>query len=131
MPVKNSRFDKKHLDSVRTMLVRNKLAYMKDIKFTRKSLTDMRDGDGGVTGSFLVGSEGDLADAASKTAEEYLNMMRLQACAGAIQKIDDAIASLNEGTYGSCAICEQPIADNRLSAIPWVRTCIICANANS
>ncbi len=38
----------------------------------------------------------------------------------AIQRIDD-------GTYLECSVCAEPIAEARLAALPFVRTCIRCA----
>jgi DnaK suppressor protein len=39
----------------------------------------------------------------------------------------EALARIDDGTYGLCAECHRPIAADRLTAIPWARTCIDCA----
>lgn len=44
-----------------------------------------------------------------------------------VAQIAAAQARLNAGTYGSCAICRQPIAMRRLRAIPYASHCIACA----
>jgi RNA polymerase-binding protein DksA len=41
--------------------------------------------------------------------------------------IDDALARLAAGDYGSCESCGADIAGERLSARPVARTCIDCA----
>jgi RNA polymerase-binding transcription factor DksA len=39
----------------------------------------------------------------------------------------EALADLEQGTYGVCRRCGAPIGDGRLEARPAVRTCITCA----
>jgi len=43
--------------------------------------------------------------------------------------VDEAIARLEAGGYGSCLACGRPIARARLEAIPWVALCIECARS--
>lgn len=40
--------------------------------------------------------------------------------------IDSALARIDEGTYGRCQRCGQPIAEERLRAIPYATLCIDC-----
>ncbi|MEJ7702570.1 MAG: TraR/DksA C4-type zinc finger protein [Geodermatophilaceae bacterium] len=35
-----------------------------------------------------------------------------------------ALAKLDEGTYGRCDVCAEPIAADRLEARPWSIRCI-------
>lgn len=44
-----------------------------------------------------------------------------------IAEIDAAIGRLDEGTYGSCVRCGQPVGRDRLAARPAAATCIRCA----
>lgn len=44
-----------------------------------------------------------------------------------VSEIDLAIERLNDGTYGVCQVCGEPIAQGRLEARPVARTCIACA----
>jgi len=41
--------------------------------------------------------------------------------------IDAALARVADGTYGTCEVCQRPIAVERLEAIPWAATCVSCA----
>ena len=45
-----------------------------------------------------------------------------------LAEIDDALAKLEAGTYGSCESCQQEIGDERLEAMPEARLCITCAS---
>ncbi len=42
--------------------------------------------------------------------------------------VDDALARVEAGEYGTCATCRRPIAPERLAARPSARTCIACAS---
>ena len=42
--------------------------------------------------------------------------------------VDDALARVEAGEYGTCASCRRPIAPERLAARPSARTCIACAS---
>jgi len=41
-------------------------------------------------------------------------------------EIDRALAKLAEGTHGRCDACGEPIAPERLDALPWATLCIAC-----
>ena len=43
-----------------------------------------------------------------------------------VQAIDEALLRIEKGTYGICRDCGEPIAEARLNAIPWTRSCISC-----
>lgn len=40
--------------------------------------------------------------------------------------IDDALRRLDEGTYGVCEECHDPIEKARIKALPFVRLCVKC-----
>jgi len=44
-----------------------------------------------------------------------------------IAEIDAAIGRLDDGTYGTCARCGQPVGEDRLAARPTAATCVRCA----
>ncbi|MEQ8733594.1 MAG: TraR/DksA family transcriptional regulator [Rhodospirillaceae bacterium] len=46
-----------------------------------------------------------------------------------IQQIKQALAKIENGTYGICVKCDEKIAIKRLEALPYATTCIKCAAA--
>jgi DnaK suppressor protein len=41
--------------------------------------------------------------------------------------VQRALAKLEEGSYGTCDACGQPIGDARLEALPWAVLCVVDA----
>ena len=73
--------------------------------------------------------DGGFADVGQVTAERG----EVDALAGSLREalhdIDDALAKLDAGTYGTCEVCGQPIGEARLAAMPAARLCITHASA--
>lgn len=44
-----------------------------------------------------------------------------------VEQLEDALARLDEGDYGICESCQQPIDPERLEALPGTTQCIRCA----
>ena len=72
------------------------------------------------------GRQGDMADQASGNNEDHIQLKLKQTDAKILQAIEEALGRVESGTYGICRDCVEPIADARLTAIPWKRVCIAC-----
>jgi DnaK suppressor protein len=70
--------------------------------------------------------QGDLADQASGNNEVHIQLKLKQTDAKILQAIEEALRRIESGTYGICRDCGERIADARLTAIPWTRSCITC-----
>jgi len=44
-----------------------------------------------------------------------------------LRQIEVALKKIEEGAYGLCADCEEPIPEKRLVANPYCQTCVSCA----
>ncbi len=42
------------------------------------------------------------------------------------QQVHAAIARIDDGTYGACSTCGEPIGEKRLQALPYAIQCIDC-----
>lgn len=45
-----------------------------------------------------------------------------------LAEIDSAVTRLDEGRYGTCEACGDPIPEGRLEARPLARSCVGCAS---
>src|SRR6478735_10817765 len=72
------------------------------------------------------GRQGDMADQASGNNEVHIQLKLKQTDAKILQAIEEALRRIEDGTYGICKDCGEPIAEARLIAIPWTRSCISC-----
>jgi DnaK suppressor protein len=103
-----------------------KLEYFKDKLLQKQfSLTDM------VHRTEGYGREKDsgIQDIADMAVESYTKEFIYGKSAGdrrILQLISDALARIEEQTFGLCAHCETPIQHKRLEAVPWTRYCIQC-----
>jgi len=43
-----------------------------------------------------------------------------------INRIDKALTKIEEGTYGICIDCQEPISDKRLKSYPNAARCLMC-----
>lgn len=41
-------------------------------------------------------------------------------------QIEAALKRIESGRFGSCEVCGQPIAPERLEALPWATDCVDC-----
>lgn len=44
-----------------------------------------------------------------------------------IAQLRAALSRIADGTYGTCVICDEPIAEARLDALPTATVCVDCA----
>ena len=71
----------------------------------------------------------DLPDEMDLASSEYLQSFtfRLRGREKTfLKKIDNALAKIEEGTFGICEQCEEPISQKRLEARPETTLCIRC-----
>ena len=72
------------------------------------------------------GRQGDMADQAAGNNEVHIQLKLKQTDAKILQAIEGALRRSEEGSYGVCKECGEPIAEARLNAIPWTRSCKAC-----
>jgi DnaK suppressor protein len=50
----------------------------------------------------------------------------LDSLTSTLASVDAALVAMQDGSYGTCTECGEPIAIRRLQAIPWASHCIRC-----
>ncbi len=68
--------------------------------------------------------ENHLADLATDTATRESDVSVELNIRDLLNRINDALARIESGTYGLCRVCGKPISLERLRAIPWAELCI-------
>ena len=67
-----------------------------------------------------------LADTATVTYDRELGYTLEENSEHVLAEIEAALKRLDDGTYGVCTNCGEPIAVERLEARPWATLCIDC-----
>ncbi|MFY9551043.1 MAG: TraR/DksA family transcriptional regulator [Thermoanaerobaculia bacterium] len=113
--VKAVRMSKKELEKYRRLLEEKKASLSVDIAKTRSAEEET--------------SEELTQDIADKAVSSYTREFLYSLTDGersTLLQIDDALARIDESTYGFCINCAQPMAEKRLTAVPWAPYCVDC-----
>jgi DnaK suppressor protein len=65
-------------------------------------------------------------DTAEPDFQEDIELALIQMKSELISKITKALGRLEDGDYGTCASCDEPIAEKRLRAMPFAVRCTSC-----
>jgi DnaK suppressor protein len=82
-----------------------------------------RDGETGLS------YDANFADTSQVTAERGETEALVGELRSSLRDVEHAITRLDEGTYGICEKCGNPIEPARLEALPAVTTCILHASS--
>jgi len=103
------------------------------VKELKKALLDKRDqlrGNINLELNDLKGAEGhhlaDMEDLASDTLDESTAYHIIEIEQAELAQIDKALQLIEEGDYGKCEECGDPISVERLRALPFATTCVAC-----
>jgi DnaK suppressor protein len=112
---RTARMPKKEMERYRRLLEQKKNSLSSDLAKTRNAEEE--------TTEELTQ---DIADkAVSSYTREFLYSLS-DADRSTLVQIDEALARIEEGIYGSCTNCGQPMNEKRLTAVPWARLCVDC-----
>lgn len=106
---------KKEMEKYRRLLLEKKTALSTDLAKTRNAEEETSDE-----------STQDIADkAVSSYTREFLYSLS-DNDRNTLLRIDQALARIDEGTYGSCLNCGTVMSEKRLMAVPWAPHCVDC-----
>ena len=71
-----------------------------------------------------MGFDEEYADAGSATFEREKDLSLVNNLRDLLEKIEKAMAKIDEGTYGLCDRCGKPIEKARLKALPYANLCL-------
>jgi len=114
-PARAGRMPKKEMEKYRRLLQDKKNSLSNDLAKTRNAEEET-----------IEEATQDIADkAVSSYTREFLYSLSDTDRTTLVQ-IDEALARISEGTYGNCLNCAQPMAEKRLTAVPWAPHCVDC-----
>ena len=67
-----------------------------------------------------------FADRSHNTEERSRMLSVTAALRSNLRDVERALAKIEAGRYGICERCDDPIASDRLDALPWALLCIRC-----
>jgi DnaK suppressor protein len=72
-----------------------------------------------------------IGDGTSEAVERISSSAAARSLAASLADVDRALQKLEDGTYGVCDRCGQPISPDRLEAIPSAVLCVSCSALRS
>jgi len=115
MVSKTPSVDQKRREMLREMLVRTRdetYQRIREIRAEQEQESDI--------------APGDEMDAARAAADVETHAGLIANAELRLKDLDDALARLEEGRYGVCTDCNQPIPVERLIAVPFALYCVKC-----
>jgi RNA polymerase-binding transcription factor len=76
--------------------------------------------------AFLAGEDGEPDDDGTRATELHVAARRIAAARQQLEETEAALARVDDGSYGLCASCSEPIAPERLETLPAARYCVGC-----
>ena len=123
--MKGLSFTKEQVKQFRQLLITERVKLAEEIKtIAREASTSPRDASGDLS-AYTV----HMADMAADTYDRELSMNLVSSEQELLYQIDDALKRLDDGSFGICQQCSQPIAMSRLKAVPYASLCIACQRA--
>ena len=78
------------------------------------------------------GKQGEVLDAVESSEadiQDEIEFALIQMKSETLNKIDDALLRLEQGSYGNCFECAEEISERRLRALPFAVRCKTCEEA--
>jgi len=71
----------------------------------------------------------DALDEVQRAAERELAIRNLDRESALLRNVKAALRRIQDGSFGICVHCDEPISPKRLQAVPWTPLCIRCQEA--
>jgi DnaK suppressor protein len=81
---------------------------------------------GGQREEIQIEYSADPLDQVRSNLDRDIAIRQLDQNARAIREVQNALARVEDGSYGVCEHCEEPISPKRLEAVPYARLCVAC-----
>ncbi len=76
--------------------------------------------------SIWVVKSNELMETVQLATEREFTIRALERKNQCLAQIDAALNRIDDGEFGICLECEEPISSKRLTAVPWAAYCLRC-----
>ncbi len=115
--------NKRDLEGFRQLLLRRRAQLAGDVESLAEET--LRQNDQDAAGN-LSKMPIHWAEVSSDNFEKELNLDFIQMESADLRDIDEALARIEEKSFGVCETCGKSITKTRLRAVPYARLCIAC-----
>ncbi len=122
-PVRARAIGKRDFSVFRHLLREERARLLEELEAMEEHTPEVEDQVGVDIGG---GYDEDLADVASSTFEREKGLALESGVQQLLTQVDEALARIDEGTYGICVRCGNPIDSARLKVLPYATLCIRC-----
>jgi RNA polymerase-binding transcription factor len=77
-------------------------------------------------GDIAIQQSADSLDQTQFATERDLVVSLLNRDSQMSRLVKGALRRMEDGTYGTCLACEDPVSVKRLQAVPWAELCLRC-----
>ena len=109
------------LDSARQSLVAHLSRVEHELSELEKTRESAREGKDETSG---YGNA--VGEAATETSAKERDMALIENLEHVRDQVQSALKRIEDGSYGTCATCGQPIPRERLEALPFAGQCVAC-----
>ncbi|HET6948441.1 MAG TPA: TraR/DksA C4-type zinc finger protein [bacterium] len=121
--VKAKPLSRKELSEFRRLLEDERVRLLEELEAMEEHTPEVEDQVGMDIGG---GYDEDLADVASSTFEREKGLALESSVQQMLAQVEEALGRIEDGTYGICQRCGDPIDIARLRVLPFATLCIRC-----
>jgi RNA polymerase-binding transcription factor DksA len=89
-----------------------------------RAATDLAADDEGEGEINVAAGDQHMADHATDLVDLEVDLSLEENAENVVAEIDEALARIDDGTYGTCKVCGRVIPEERLDAIPYATLCL-------
>ncbi len=118
--IKHPELTKEELEKIKEGLLARKEQIVKELK-------EITEGEEGKSHKVKFPEYGSKSDENAQEIDEYTkNLATDKVLESTLRDIDGALKRIEDGTYGICKYCDEPIAKKRLEARAVASACVPC-----
>jgi RNA polymerase-binding protein DksA len=120
---KGKSLSRRELEEFRKMLEEERERLTEELEAMEEHAPDVEEQVGMDIGG---GYDEDLADVASSTFEREKGLALESSVQAMLAQVEEALSRIDDGSYGVCQRCGEPIDAARLRVLPYATLCIRC-----